>query len=83
MFGDTDYVPTNSYSSVPMEEQLEALALAQRDGKVLHVGLSNETPWGVMKWLEAAAGGVMKWGVMKWLEAAAGGVRQRPFQCMC
>lgn len=39
--------------ATPLEEQLEALSRAVVAGKVLHVGLSNETPWGLMKALAA------------------------------
>lgn len=39
--------------ATPLEEQLEALSRAVEAGKVLHVGLSNETPWGLMKALAA------------------------------
>jgi len=38
-----------------MLESLEALAGLQRAGRIRHIGLSNETPWGVMKYLELAA----------------------------
>lgn len=34
MFGDTDYDPSCSYSSVCIEEQLQALSVAVREGKV-------------------------------------------------
>lgn len=54
MFGDTDFDPGMAYASSPIEEQLEALAAAVRAGKVRHVGLSNETPWGLMKFCTAA-----------------------------
>lgn len=37
-----------------IESTLEALAGLVRDGKIRHVGVSNETPWGVMRHLEAA-----------------------------
>lgn len=33
---------------------LERLDLLVRQGKVRHIGLSNETPWGTMKYLQAA-----------------------------
>lgn len=49
MFGEVDYDPSRKYSSVPLEEQLEALSSAVASGKVRHVGLSNETPFGVME----------------------------------
>ncbi|EKX73084.1 oxidoreductase, aldo/keto reductase family member protein [Theileria equi strain WA] len=39
----------NDYSPVPMEEQLEAIDLLIKQGKIRAWGLSNETPWGVLK----------------------------------
>jgi len=36
-------------------ETLETLGDAVRAGKIRHIGLSNETPWGVMKYLAFAA----------------------------
>jgi aryl-alcohol dehydrogenase-like predicted oxidoreductase len=39
---------------IPIEETLGALAELVRDGKVRHIGLSNETPWGVARFLRAA-----------------------------
>lgn len=38
--------------AVPVEEQLEALSKAVSAGKIRHVGLSNETAWGLMKFLQ-------------------------------
>ena len=58
MFGDVDYRPNLAYSgAVPLEEQLEALGDAVRAGKVRHIGLSNETAWGLMKCMHAGAEG--------------------------
>ena len=37
--------------TVPLEETLEALDDLVRAGKVRHVGVSNETPWGLMRLL--------------------------------
>mmetsp|Transcript_42154 Transcript_42154/g.109299 ORF Transcript_42154/g.109299 Transcript_42154/m.109299 type:complete len:265 (+) Transcript_42154:757-1551(+) len=55
MFGDVDYEPAMAYDAVvPFEEQLEAVGQAVAAGKVRHFGLSNETPWGLMKFLHAA-----------------------------
>jgi len=39
---------------VPIEETLDALAGLVRAGKVRHVGVSNETPWGVSEYLRLA-----------------------------
>ena len=41
----------------PPEETLEALAELVRAGKARSVGLSNETPWGVMRFLALAEAG--------------------------
>ena len=49
MFGQTAYRPQQAYAAVPLEEQLEALGRAVEAGKVRQVGLSNETPWGLME----------------------------------
>ena len=37
--------------SIPLEETLEALGELVKQGKVRQIGLSNETPWGTMKYL--------------------------------
>lgn len=39
-------------------EQLEALGELVEQGKVRHVGLSNETPYGLLKFIEASGGGL-------------------------
>ncbi len=38
----------------PIEAQLSALGDLVREGKIRHIGLSNETSWGVMAFLRAA-----------------------------
>ena len=38
----------------PIEEVLENLQSLVKDGKIRYVGISNETPWGMMKFLEIA-----------------------------
>eukprot|EP00242_Pyramimonas_sp_CCMP2087_P009055 CAMPEP_0198200984 /NCGR_PEP_ID=MMETSP1445-20131203/3838_1 /TAXON_ID=36898 /ORGANISM="Pyramimonas sp., Strain CCMP2087" /LENGTH=383 /DNA_ID=CAMNT_0043871157 /DNA_START=399 /DNA_END=1551 /DNA_ORIENTATION=+ len=58
MFGDVDFDPTYDYSAcVPIEEQLEALSILVAQGKVREIGLSNETPWGLMRFCQLAASG--------------------------
>jgi aryl-alcohol dehydrogenase-like predicted oxidoreductase len=47
------YIP-DAPSQVPLEETLEALSEVVRAGKVRHVGVANETPWGVMRYLAAS-----------------------------
>lgn len=39
---------------VAIEETLEVLGDLTKEGKIRHVGVSNETPWGVMRHLSAA-----------------------------
>ncbi|GAB0119656.1 aldo/keto reductase [Acidisoma sp. 7E03] len=43
--------------SVPFEETLGALQELVTEGKIRHIGLSNETAWGTMKFLAAAEAG--------------------------
>lgn len=38
----------------PLEETLEVLAEQVKAGKIRHIGLSNETPWGAMRYLQLA-----------------------------
>jgi len=38
----------------PIEETLEALGEQVHAGKIRHIGVANETPWGVMRYLAAA-----------------------------
>jgi aryl-alcohol dehydrogenase-like predicted oxidoreductase len=46
-------VPTEEHM-IPILETLEALAEQVKAGKIRHIGLSNETPWGVMQFLHYA-----------------------------
>ncbi len=51
-FGRLGFVHKSDEDMVPPEETLEALDGLVKSGKVRHVGLSNETPWGVMEFLK-------------------------------
>jgi aryl-alcohol dehydrogenase-like predicted oxidoreductase len=54
-FGELGFQPDGSEGELtPLLETLEALDEQVRAGKVRHIGLSNETPWGVMRFLELA-----------------------------
>lgn len=55
MFGGLDYDSTETYPFVPFDEQAEALYQALRAGKIRHYGLSNETPYGFMKFCELSS----------------------------
>jgi aryl-alcohol dehydrogenase-like predicted oxidoreductase len=50
-FGRLGYEHREDEQAVPIEETLSALAELVRQGKVRHVGISNETPWGVAEYL--------------------------------
>lgn len=54
MFGSTNYDIAEEHDTVQIAEQLEALADLVKAGKVRHIGLSNETPWGVSEFLRCA-----------------------------
>jgi len=54
MFGGVSYERASEREAVPIAEQLEALADLVKAGKVRHIGLSNETPWGVSQFVQAA-----------------------------
>ena len=49
---DFKYDPKDQWTSI--EEVLENLDRLVKAGKIRYVGLSNETPWGVMKFLQLA-----------------------------
>jgi aryl-alcohol dehydrogenase-like predicted oxidoreductase len=54
MFGGTNYDISQEHDSTPIEAQLQALAELIKSGKVHHIGLSNETPWGVSEFVSCA-----------------------------
>lgn len=56
MFGDVDYDVKMKYGGIEIEEQMTALTRAVEKGKVRSIGLSNETPYGVMKFRLADTG---------------------------
>lgn len=53
IFGGLDYVHLSDEVN-RIEDTIEVLAEIQKAGKIRHVGLSNETPWGIMKFLHYA-----------------------------
>jgi aryl-alcohol dehydrogenase-like predicted oxidoreductase len=46
-FGRLGYPYTKNDAEVSLEESLKACDILVKQGKIRHVGLSNETPWGV------------------------------------
>jgi aryl-alcohol dehydrogenase-like predicted oxidoreductase len=53
-FGAVYLDPTKDRAFSSIHDQLEALAGLVKAGKVRHIGLSNETPWGVGEFLRQA-----------------------------
>ena len=53
-FGHLGYRHFPGDDAVPIEETLGALGDLVREGKVRHIGISNETPWGVLEYLRLA-----------------------------
>ena len=54
MFGPIYFDPKAERAVTGIHEQLEALAGLVKAGKVRHLGLSNETPWGLAEFLKLA-----------------------------
>jgi aryl-alcohol dehydrogenase-like predicted oxidoreductase len=53
-FGRPAYPWIDDAYTVPIEETLGVLADFVKEGKVRHIGVSNETPWGVAQFLRAS-----------------------------
>ncbi|WP_190321718.1 aldo/keto reductase, partial [Enterobacter hormaechei] len=53
-FGKRGYSWNESAPAVTLLETLEALTEQVRAGKIRYIGVSNETPWGVMRYLQLA-----------------------------
>lgn len=53
-FGVREYVHDSNDGSTPIRETLEVLAELIAEGKVRYIGVSNETPWGVLEYLRLA-----------------------------
>ncbi len=54
MFGQWQYEPEKERGGTDLHETLEALAGFVKAGKVRQVGVSNEHPWGVMRFTQLA-----------------------------
>lgn len=53
-FGNLGYRHNPDEAMTPIEDTLEVLDELVRSGKIRHIGLSNETPWGVSRFLHLA-----------------------------
>lgn len=54
IFGANRFDPTRERASVPIEETLEALGELVAAGKIRHIGVSNESSWGVCEYVKQA-----------------------------
>jgi aryl-alcohol dehydrogenase-like predicted oxidoreductase len=52
IFGANQFDPGKERPSVPVEETLAALDELVKAGKIRHVGVSNESPWGVSEFVK-------------------------------
>lgn len=54
-FGQLGYTPSDDEGDLtPIKETLEVLAKHVKAGKIRYIGLSNETPWGIMQFINIA-----------------------------
>lgn len=59
LFADSfGYIHQEDPNAVPIEETLGILEEFVKEGKIRHIAVSNETPWGVMKYIEHSNNGV-------------------------
>jgi len=54
IFGGLYFDPSKDKPQTSIHDQLQALAGLVKAGKVRHIGLSNESPWGLMEFLRVA-----------------------------
>ena len=52
--GYGNHLSTQNQTITPLAETLEALSKEVQKGRIRHIGLSNETPWGTLKFLHLA-----------------------------
>lgn len=53
-FGKLGYLPADDQDAISIETTLAVLADLQQAGKIRHIGISNETPWGLAEYLRLA-----------------------------
>lgn len=58
MFGQYEYDPGGEREAESLRSQLEVMSRLVDEGKVRHIGVSNETPWGLMTCLRLADEGL-------------------------
>ncbi|MHA2939553.1 NADP(H)-dependent aldo-keto reductase [Vibrio sp. RC27] len=53
-FGQLNYQESDDRDDIPLIETLEVMTDLVKAGKIRYIGVSNETPWGVMSYLRLA-----------------------------
>lgn len=53
-FGQRAFIPFGIETKTEIEETLLVLQKLQKSGKIKHIGVSNETPWGTMEFIRLA-----------------------------
>jgi aryl-alcohol dehydrogenase-like predicted oxidoreductase len=54
IFGANQFDPRKERASVPVEDTLAVLGKLIEEGKIRHIGVSNESPWGVCEYIKQA-----------------------------
>ncbi|MBR7799210.1 aldo/keto reductase [Undibacterium fentianense] len=54
IFGQKEFNPELERSSISIAETLDTLDRLVKEGKIRHIGVSNETPWGVSEFIHTA-----------------------------
>ncbi|MBC3880579.1 aldo/keto reductase [Undibacterium sp. LX40W] len=54
IFGQKEFAPELERESVAIEKTLDVLDTLIKEGKIRHIGVSNETPWGVSEFIKHA-----------------------------
>lgn len=54
IFGQKEFNPDLEHDSVAIEATLDVLDNLVKEGKIRHIGVSNETPWGVSEFIKHA-----------------------------
>lgn len=54
IFGQRNYQHESEKDGVEIEETAKTLKKMVNEGKIKYIGISNETPWGFMKWIQVA-----------------------------
>jgi len=52
IFGANQFDPAKERASIPIEDTLGALDELVKEGKIRHIGVSNESPWGVCEFIK-------------------------------